>query len=122
VHRGFLKMRGRELFACRGRTYLRLGGKEIARSNDAPQLPAEATRAEALRLCTAFEPGSTLKWRLKELGFSFSKMRAAAVEQKLMRHSDIRTTMNLYGDVVTDEMAQAHSKVVSLALAQRKPD
>jgi len=45
-----------------------------------------------------------------------------AVQQKLMRHSDIRTTMNLYGDVVTDEMAQAHSKVVGLALAPRKPD
>ena len=42
-----------------------------------------------------------------------------AVQQKLMRHSDIRTTMNLYGDVVTDEMAQAHSKVVGLALAPR---
>jgi hypothetical protein len=28
-----------------------------------------------------------------------------------MRHSDIRTTLNIYGDVVTDEMAQAHSKV-----------
>src|SRR5579862_205246 len=27
-----------------------------------------------------------------------------AVQQKLMRHSDIRTTMNTYGDVVTDEM------------------
>ena len=39
-----------------------------------------------------------------------------AVQQKLMRHSDIRTTLNIYGDVVTDEMAQAHSKVVSLAL------
>jgi len=45
-----------------------------------------------------------------------------AVQQKLMRHSDIRTTMNLYGDVVTDEMAQAHSKVVGLALASRQPD
>lgn len=40
-----------------------------------------------------------------------------AVQQKLMRHSDIRTTMNIYGDVVTDEMAQAHSKVVRMALA-----
>ena len=38
-----------------------------------------------------------------------------AVQQKLMRHSDIRTTMNFYGDVVTDEMGQAHSKVVGLA-------
>jgi integrase len=43
-----------------------------------------------------------------------------AVQQKLMRHSDIRTTMNLYGDVVTDEMAQAHSKIVGLALAPRE--
>jgi hypothetical protein len=33
-----------------------------------------------------------------------------------MRHADIRTTMNTYGDVVTDEMAKAHCKVVSLAL------
>jgi|SRR5208282_189806 len=43
--------------------------------------------------------------------------RSIAVQQKLMRHSDIRTRMNLYGDVVTDEMAQAHSKVVGLALS-----
>jgi integrase len=40
-----------------------------------------------------------------------------AVQQKLMRHSEIRTTMNIYGDVVPDEMAQAHSKVVGLALS-----
>src|SRR6202041_2032324 len=26
-----------------------------------------------------------------------------AVQQKLMRHADIRTTMNVYGDIVTDE-------------------
>lgn len=39
-----------------------------------------------------------------------------AVQQKLMRHSDIRTTMNIYGDVVTNEMEQAHSKVVNLVL------
>lgn len=39
-----------------------------------------------------------------------------AVQQKMMRHSDIRTTLNIYGDVVTDEMEQAHHKVVGLAL------
>jgi len=33
-----------------------------------------------------------------------------------MRHSDIRTTLNVYGDVITDEMTQAHTKVVGLAL------
>jgi hypothetical protein len=30
----------------------------------------------------------------------------------LMRYSDIRTTMNIYGDVVTDEMSEAHSKPI----------
>lgn len=39
-----------------------------------------------------------------------------AVQQKLMRHADIRTTMNVYGDVVTDQMEQAQSKVGELAL------
>ena len=43
-----------------------------------------------------------------------------AVQQKLMRHSDIRTTMNVYGDVVTDEMGQAHSKVVGMALSREQ--
>jgi integrase len=42
---------------------------------------------------------------------------AIAVQQKLMR--DIRTTLNIYGDVVTDEMAEAHSKVVGLALSPK---
>jgi len=39
-----------------------------------------------------------------------------AVQKKLMRHADIRTTMNIYGDIVTDEMRQAQSKVVRMAL------
>lgn len=39
-----------------------------------------------------------------------------AVQQKLMRHTDIRTTMNVYGDVVTNEMAQASAKVAGRAL------
>ena len=39
-----------------------------------------------------------------------------AVQQKLMRHSDIRTTMNVYGNVVTDEMAVASVKVAGLAI------
>jgi integrase len=39
-----------------------------------------------------------------------------AVQQKLMRHADIQTTMNVYGEVVTDEMSQAVSKVARLAL------
>ena len=42
-----------------------------------------------------------------------------AVQQKLMRHADIRTTMNVYGDVVTNEMQQAQSKVVEMALNRK---
>ena len=43
-----------------------------------------------------------------------------AVQQRLMRHADIRTTMNVYGDIVTDEMSLAASKVSGLALNGRK--
>jgi integrase len=41
---------------------------------------------------------------------------AITVQQKLMRHSDIQTTLNIYGDVVTDEMQRAGSKIAALAL------
>jgi hypothetical protein len=37
------------------------------------------------------------------------------VQQKLMRHSDIRTTMNIYGDADTADMREAHNKIVGLA-------
>jgi integrase len=50
---------------------------------------------------------------------------AVGVQQQLMRHADIRTTMNIYGDAVTADMAEAHGKIVGLALngsqGDRKP-
>lgn len=39
------------------------------------------------------------------------------VQQKLMRHADIRTTMNIYGDAASADMREAHGKIVQLALA-----
>ena len=45
-----------------------------------------------------------------------------AVQQKLMRHASITTTMNTYGDVVTDEMAVAASKISNLALNGSQTD
>jgi integrase len=39
------------------------------------------------------------------------------VQQRLMRHSDIRTTMNIYGDAISADMAEAHGKIVGLALS-----
>ncbi|PYX26233.1 MAG: hypothetical protein DMG82_02575 [Acidobacteria bacterium] len=41
------------------------------------------------------------------------------VQQRLMRHADIRTTMNIYGDVVTPDMREASGKVAMLALNGR---
>jgi integrase len=38
------------------------------------------------------------------------------VQQKLMRHSDIRTTMNIYGDAIPETMREVHGKVVKMAL------
>jgi integrase len=38
------------------------------------------------------------------------------VQQKLMRHADIRTTMNIYGDADSADMRNAHEKVVHLAI------
>lgn len=63
--------------------------------------------------CTIFGTHSmrnSFRSRLDAAGASL------AVQQKLMRHADIRTTMNVYGDVVTDEMAQAQSKISAFAI------
>lgn len=40
-----------------------------------------------------------------------------AVQQKLMRHTDIRTTMNVYGDVITNQESEALAKIAHLTLA-----
>jgi hypothetical protein len=34
----------------------------------------------------------------------------------VMRHADIRTTMNVYGDAARADMQEAHGKIVVLAL------
>ena len=39
-----------------------------------------------------------------------------AVQQKLMRHASITTTMDIYGDVITNEQEQANSKVAVMAI------
>ena len=33
-----------------------------------------------------------------------------------MRHADIRTTMNIYGDAASADMREAHGKIVQMAL------
>lgn len=43
-----------------------------------------------------------------------------AVQQELMRHASITTTMNTYGKVMTDSKRQAHSKVVEMVFPNLK--
>ena len=43
------------------------------------------------------------------------------VQQNLMRHSDIRTTMNIYGDAIPETLRAAHGKVVRIALREPQP-
>lgn len=42
------------------------------------------------------------------------------VQQELLRHSDIRTTMNIYTHTVTPALREAHSKVVRMVLPAEK--
>lgn len=62
-------------------------------------------------------------WSYDQVLRSFLKAGADAGIGRLgtptMRHADIRTTMNTYGDVVTDEMSLASGKVARLALTDR---
>jgi hypothetical protein len=37
-------------------------------------------------------------------------------QQRLMCHADVRTTMNIYGDAATNDMREAHGKIMGLAL------
>ena len=41
------------------------------------------------------------------------------VQQELMRHADIRTTMNVYGKAMDASKREAHGKVVRMVLAAR---
>jgi len=43
------------------------------------------------------------------------------VQQELMRHASVTTTMNVYGKAMTDSKRQAHSKVVQMVLNEPEP-
>ena len=41
------------------------------------------------------------------------------VQQELIRHADIRTTMNVYGKAMDASKREAHGKVVRMVLAAK---
>jgi integrase len=75
------------------------------------------TRAELARASLAAGIGhiSTHAFRHTYRSWLDAVKTPIAIQQKMMRHTDIRTTMNIYGDVVTDEMTTASLKVAELA-------
>jgi integrase len=42
------------------------------------------------------------------------------VQQRLMRHTDVRLTMGVYGEAATPDMVEAHGKIVRLAMNGRE--
>lgn len=76
---------------------------------------APKQRVSAVLVLTAFVTHTTDCWIVGT---------TVGVMQRLMRHADPRTTMQ-YGDAYLDDMAEAHSKVVDLALngaqTERRP-
>jgi integrase len=42
------------------------------------------------------------------------------VQQALLRHADIRTTMNVYTVAVPEDMREANSNVVEMVLRKKK--
>lgn len=88
---------------------VKLGSLPISYSWYERQLGEAAARANIGRIGTHTMRHTYRAW-LDAVGTPI------AVQQSMMRHTDIRTTMNIYGDCVTDEMSEAHSKVVGLAL------
>ena len=41
------------------------------------------------------------------------------MQQELLRHADIRTTLNVYTQAMSDQKREAHSKIVRSVLANR---
>ena len=72
-------------------------------------LKAAATRAGIDRIGTHTFRHSFRSW-LDAIGTPI------ALQQKLMRHPDIRTTMNVYGDVMPGEMRKAHDSLAQKVL------
>src|SRR5580658_5023303 len=109
------------MLACSGSAHLESGNSVLGRRRLAVCF-SESDRASTLVLRSSlaifpYRRGDFWHWQIGTYSMRHtyrSWLDAAgttvAVAQKLMRHGDIRTTMNVYGDVVTNEMQEAHAK------------
>jgi integrase len=97
----------------------------FASPHKAGELPLRSTSVLEKHIKPAAERaklGSGIGWHtfrhtystmLRQLGVDIK------VQQELLRHADIRTTMNIYTQAVSEDKRSAHSKVVRLVLAQQ---
>lgn len=95
----------------------------FASSQKAGELPFRSSAMLANQIkpaAKAAELGDDIGWHtfrhtysslLRELGVDVK------VQQELLRHADIRTTMNVYTQAVSEQKRAAHSKVVRMVLA-----
>jgi site-specific recombinase XerD len=94
----------------------------FASTYNAGELPLRSDRMLAKRIKPAAERaklGGDIGWHtfrhsystmLRQLGVDVK------VQQELLRHADIRTTMNIYTQAVSEQKRAAHSSVVRLVL------
>ncbi len=95
----------------------------FASSQKAGELPFRSSAMLANQIkpaAKAAELGDDIGWHtfrhtysslLRQLGVDLK------VQQELLRHADIRTTMNVYTQAVSEQKRVAHSKVVRMVLA-----
>ena len=56
-------------------------------------------------------------WRLRDTRGQSSRSASAKVQQELLRHANIATTMNVYTQAVSEQKRAAHGQVVEQLLA-----
>jgi integrase len=79
----------------------------------------EAARAAGIKLTSAEMLGTHALRHTYRMWLD-STNASVGVQQKLMRHADIRTTMNIYGDAMTPDMKRTSEKIARLALVPKK--
>jgi integrase len=99
----------------------------FASSQKAGELPLRPTAMLAAQIkpaAKAAKLGDEIGWHtfrhtyssmLRQLGVDVK------VQQELLRHADIRTTMNIYPQAVSEQKRTAHSKVVRMVLPVTVP-
>ena len=102
-----------EPFLERLRQAAELRGRERLAHDEMPHSRKRASSAAQIGHVSSHSFRHTYRSWLDAVGTS------AGVQQKMMRHSDIRTTFG-YGDVVTDEMTTAGKKVAQLAFHENR--